>query len=151
MHRVRRATALLALVVAPAAAAGAQHPTQQAVPDSATSAALAMLAQAQADGQMAATNVGTGGWFGGGFAGGIILGLIGTGATYAFAASSNVELPADKRLGLVSRPTAYQQAYEKAFGDKVRSKRKTSALTGGLLGTATLLVIYFSASSDGGY
>jgi hypothetical protein len=150
MRRACRTLALLALALIPATTA-AQQPTLQATPDSATAAALAMLAQAQVDGQMAATNVGTGGWFGGGFVGGILLGLIGTGATYAFASSSNVELPPDRRLVVVSRPVAYQQAYEKAFGDKVRSKRRTSALTGGLLGTATLLVIYLSAASDSGY
>jgi hypothetical protein len=150
MRLARRTIALLALVLIPAIAA-AQQPAQQAISDSATAAALAMLAQAQVDGQMAAANVGTGGWFGGGFLGGLLLGLIGTGATYAFASSSHVELPPDKQLIVVSRPAAYQQAYTKAFGDKVRSKRKTSALTGGLIGTATLVVVVLSAASDGGY
>jgi hypothetical protein len=150
MRLAGRTIALLALALIPATTA-AQAPTQQAMSDSATAAALAILTQAQAEGQAAAMNVGTGGWFGGGFVGGVLLGLIGTGVTYAFASSSNVEVPPDRRLLVVSRPVAYQQAYEKAFGDKVRSKRKVSALTGGLLGTATLLVIYISAASDGGY
>jgi hypothetical protein len=110
-----------------------------------------MLTQAQAEGQLAATSVGTGAWFGGGFASGLLLGLIGTGVTYAIAANSNAELPPDRRLLVMNQPLAYQQAYEKGFADKVRSKRRTSALTGGLLGTATILVIYLSAISDSGY
>jgi hypothetical protein len=94
---------------------------------------------------MAATNVGTGGWFAGGFASGVILGIIGTGLTWALAANSHVELAPDKRLLISNQPVPYQQAYEMAYGDRVKSKRKTSALTGGLLGTATFLVIYLSA------
>jgi hypothetical protein len=154
MRRVCRTAAFLALVLIPVPAA-AQQPAQQAKPDSATAAAMAaaakFLAQAQAEGQMAATGVGTGGWFGGGFASGLFLGLIGTGVSYALASSSSAELPPDKRLAIVSQPLAYQQSYEKGFADKVRSRRKGSALTGGLLGTATFLVIYLSAMSGNGY
>jgi hypothetical protein len=150
MRRARRAIAFLALVLIPAAVT-AQQPVQQAAPDSATAAALAMLAQAQLAGQTAAMSVGSGGWFGGGFVSGVFLGLIGTGVSYALASSSSAELPPDRRLTITSQPLAYQQAYEKGFADKVRSKRKSSALTGGLLGTATFLVIYLSATSSNGY
>lgn len=154
MRRACRTATLVALVLIPARVA-AQQPAQQAKPDSATVAAMTaaatLLAQAQAEGQMAAVGVGTGGWFGGGFASGLLLGLIGTGVSYALASSSNAELPPDRRLVITSQPLAYQQAYEKGFADKVRSKRRTSALTGGLLGTATILVIYLSAAADGGY
>jgi hypothetical protein len=56
------------------------------------------------------------------------------------------ELVPDKRLLIASQPITYQHMYEKAYGDKVKSKRKSSALTGGLLGTATVLVIHLSAT-----
>jgi hypothetical protein len=134
-----------------------QPPVQQGKADStavvAQAAALAatFLAQAQVDGQAAATNVGTGGWLAGGYVSGVVLGLIGTAVTWAVAGNTNVELVPDKRLLIANQPLAYQQVYEKAYGDKVRSKRKSSALTGGLLGTATFLVIYLSATSGGGY
>ena len=135
--------AAVALLAPPAAA---QQAAQQGKSDSAAMAAAAtLLAQAHADGGMAATNVGTGGWFGGGFASGVFLGLIGTGVTWAIAANSNVELPLDKRLLITSQPVTYQHVYEKSFADKVKSKRKSSALTGGLLGTATFVLIYLSA------
>ncbi len=47
--------------------------------------------------------------------------------------------------------TALLQRLSRSFTDKVRSKRKGSALTGGLLGTATFLVMYLSAMSADGY
>jgi hypothetical protein len=147
--------AALVLLAAPVAAQqpAQQQPAQQGTLDSAAVAAqaAALVAQAHGDGQMAAANVGTGGWFAGGFASGVVLGLIGTGITWAIAANSAVEVPPDKRLLLANKPVAYQQLYEKAYGDKVKSKRKISGITGGLLGTATFLVIYLSAMSGDGY
>ncbi len=107
--------------------------------------------QATAEGQAAAANIGSSGWFAGGFASGVVLGLIGTGITWALAANSQVEVAPDKRLLISSRSATYQQLYEKAYGDKVKSKRKVSALTGGLLGTATILVVYLSAMASDGY
>jgi len=154
----------LALLAAPLAAqqpapqppsqpAARQQPSQQGVLDSAAVAAqaAALLTQAHAEGEMAAANVGSSGWFAGGVASGVLLGLIGTGVTWALAANSRVEVAPDKRLLISSRSVTYQQLYEKAYGDKVKSKRKTSALTGGLLGTATFLVIYLSATSGDSY
>jgi hypothetical protein len=141
--------AALAFLASPLAS---QEPAQQSKSDSLTAAqvsqaAATLLAQAQADGNMAAMNVGTGGWFAGGLVSGVLLGLIGTGVSWAVAANSNVDLPPDKRLLITSQPITYQQVYEKSFGDKVKSKRRSSALTGGLLGTATFVLIYLSASS----
>jgi len=136
----------LTLLLTPVAAA--QQTAQQGQADSVAAAAAALIAQAQTEGALAATNVGTGGWFAGGFASGVVLGLIGTGVTWAIAGSSDATLPADRRLLIANRPTAYQQFYEKSYGDKVKSKRKTSALVGGLVGTATFLVIYLSASAN---
>jgi len=151
--------AALALIAAPLAAQQppqqqpTQQPSQQGALDSAAVAAqaAALVIQATAEGQAGAANVGSSGWFAGGFASGLVLGLIGTGITWALAANSHVDLATDKRLLISSRSTTYQQLYEKAYGDKVKSKRKVSALTGGLLGTATILAIYLSATSGDGY
>jgi hypothetical protein len=144
-HSLLSALTTLSLL-APAVAA--QQPAQQGRRDSAAVAnpaasSAALYAQAQADGRLAAASVGTGGWAIGGF----FVGLIGTGVSWALAGSSGVELPPDKRLHLASQPIEYQQAYEKSFADKVRSKRKSSALTNGLLGTSLFLTIFFSATS----
>jgi hypothetical protein len=154
MRRVCRAAALVGLVLIPTRASG-QQPRPTSEPDSANAAAVAaaaaMLTRAQVEGQAAAASVRTGGWFGGGLASGLLLGVIGAGITYAIASTGNVELPPDKRLLILSQSTSYQQAYEKGFADKVRSKRRASALTGGLLGAATGLVIYLIVASDSGY
>ena len=123
------------LAVAPA------HAQVQQASAPAPSADAELMARAQLDGKAAAATVGSAGWFGGGFVGGLVAGLIGTGVTYAIAASSNVEVPAERRLLIVSQPATYQQMFEKGYADKVKSKRKSSALTGGLLGTATLVAI----------
>lgn len=141
------ALALAATAATPAAAqqATAAPPTagpvvQQGVVSS------ELLAKARLDGEMAAMNVGTGGWFGGGLASGVLLGLIGTGVTWAAAGSSNAALPADRQLLLASQPVEYRQLYEKAYADKVKSKRKSSALKGGLVGTAAFVLLVASAS-----
>jgi hypothetical protein len=139
------------LLLAPLAAA--QEPAQQGKLDSASAAAAAAaaLAQGKADGQAAAATVGTESWYFGGFLSGLLVGLIGTGVSYALAASSGVELPPERRLLVSSQAAPYQQAYEKAYVGKVKSKRKSNALTGGLLGTATFLTIYFSIVNNNSY
>jgi hypothetical protein len=137
-------------LLAPAAAA--QQPAQQGRRDSLSvgepaAASAALFAQAQSDGRVAAASVGTGRWAIGGFASGFFVGLIGTGVSWALAGSTNAEVPPEKRLLIASQPIAYQQAYEKGFADKVRSNRKSAALTNGLLGTALFLTIFVSATS----
>jgi hypothetical protein len=148
-HSFLGALTALALL---APAAGAQQPAQQGRRDSvavadAAAASAALFAHAQSDGRMAAASVGTGRWAIGGFASGFLVGLVGTGVSWALARSSGVELPPDKRLLIDSQPITYQQAYEKGFADKVRSNRKSAALTNGLLGTALFLTIFVSATS----
>lgn len=93
-------------------------------------------------------NVGTGGWFGGSLVSGVFLGLIGTGVSWGVAAASNVEMPPDKKLLITNPDPTYKAFAEKAYGDKVRSKRQSAALKGGLLGTAAFVVLY--AASSGG-
>jgi hypothetical protein len=148
-HSFLSALTALALL-APAGAA--QQLAQQGRRDSVTvadpaAASGALLAQAQSDGRIAAASVGTGRWAIGGFASGFLVGLIGTGVSWGLARSSSAELPPDKRLLIASQPITYQQAYEKGFADKVRSNRKSAALTNGLLGTALFLTIFVSTTS----
>lgn len=136
------------LVAAPLSAQQQPAPQQSGQPAPAASTEAELIARAQLDGQNAAMNVGTGGWATGGFVSGLFVGLIGTGVTWAMAGSSNVELPPDKRLQIASSPASYQQLYERAFAEKVKSKRKSSALKGGLLGTATFVLLIVSASGS---
>lgn len=106
-----------------------------------------MLAKARLEGQSAAQNAG--GWFGRSVAIGVFTGLIGTAVTYGVAANSGVELPAEKKLEIAGQPAAYQEHYEKAYADKVRSKRKSTALGGGILGTAAFVVLLVSSAGSG--
>jgi hypothetical protein len=84
------------------------------------------------------------GWMAGGFVSGILLGLIGTGVAWAMASSSTVE---------VSRVPEGLDAscYRDGYTSKAKSKNSTNALTGGLLGTAVLIVLVVSATSGSSY
>ena len=125
---------------------------QQSQPAGATQAGTPTVADAMAqgrlDGSVAAQSVGTGGWMAGGVVTGLLTGLIGTAVIWAVAGSSDVSVPADRRLQIASQPPTYQQSYEAGFGEKLKSKRKAAALGGGLLGTAAFVLLYVSATAD---
>jgi hypothetical protein len=104
-----------------------------------------LVAKAQLEGQAAAKSVGTAGWFGSGVASGVLLGLIGTGVTWAIAGSSDVNLPPEQKLLVANQPVAFQLFYEKEYAAKVKSRRKSSALKGGLIGTAAFVLLYASS------
>ena len=149
---MRRALAVVVsalVLLGPRFAAAQQTKPDSAAADQALIAAATLLAQARADGQTAGASVGTGGWFGGGFVSGLVLTFLGTGIAYAVAADSKVELRPDQRLLIASRPFAYQQAYDEGFRDKVKSKRKSSALKGGLVATSAWVVLFIVASASG--
>jgi flavin-dependent dehydrogenase len=99
-------------------------------------------------GRAAGERVGTGGTFVGGFAGGFFLGLIGTGIAYAVASGSDAQLPALDAARLAQATADYQLAFRQGFEERVRSRRKGAALTGGLLGTATIVVLLLSATGN---
>jgi hypothetical protein len=97
------------------------------------------------DGSVRAEAVSTTGYLVGGFASGFLLGLIGTGITYAIAASNDAPLLAHDRLLVADRSPEYVQGYQTAFTDRVRHRRKQAGLTGGLLGTATIVMLVLSS------
>jgi hypothetical protein len=118
---------------------------QQPAPAALSSnASAAELAKARLDGEVAATNAG--GWFGRSVVIGALSGIIGTTITYAVAASSTPQLPTEKKLAIADKPQDVQVMYEKGYADKVRSKRKSTALGGGLLGTAAFVAFVFSGN-----
>jgi hypothetical protein len=53
------------------------------------------------------------------------------------AASFDVTVPATTRAILPEKDPSYMQAYEASYGEEVKSKRKSSPLVGGVIGTAT--------------
>ena len=86
----------------------------------------------------------TGSYFGG-FAGGLFFGLIGTGIAYAV--QSKPDLEPEQTILLKDKSPEYQMFYTDAYKGDVQKKKRSSALVGGLVGTAILVVVIVSASS----
>lgn len=47
-----------------------------------------------------------------------------------------------------SQPSDYQNAYSAGYSQKLKSRRKSAALGGGLLGTAAFVLLVLSASGS---
>ncbi|MEX2179222.1 MAG: hypothetical protein WD801_10960 [Gemmatimonadaceae bacterium] len=77
-----------------------------------------LMARGQVEGQSAAESVGTGGWMAGGVVTGLLTGLIGTVVIWAVAGSSDVSVPADRRIYIVEQPAVYQQSYQAGYGQQ---------------------------------
>ena len=118
---------------------------QQPVATVSSQSAEVTMAKARLDGEIAALN--TGGWFGRSVVIGAVTGILGTAVTYAVAATSTPELPADKKLAIADKTPDQQAMYEKGFADKVRARRKSTSLKGGLLGSVVFLVLVGSSGS----
>lgn len=117
-------------------------------PSTGTGGTAEEMARGRLDGQVAAQNVGSGGWFIGGVATGALTGLIGTAVIWVAAGSSDVSVPADRRLQIINQNSIYQQSFESGFGERLKAQRKRSALRGGLLGTAAFVVWYLASLSS---
>jgi hypothetical protein len=84
------------------------------------------------------------GWMGGGLLSGVVLGLIGTGVIWAMATSSTAQ---PDRV-----PDGVESAcYRAGYSARAKSINTSSALTGGLIGTAVFLVLVLSATSGSTY
>ena len=101
---------------------------------------------AKARGEADAENAGGGGYMGCGLAGGFLLGLIGLGVTYATASGSRVEMPQTIMLDS-SRSDSYKLCYMEGYRAKAIQKRKSAALTGGLIGTLIAVGVVVGLSS----
>src|SRR5688572_30400858 len=99
----------------------AQQEQPVAVTQSSASSSAEIMARGRLDGQANAQSVGTGGWMAGGVVTGLLTGLIGTAVIWAVAGSSDVSVPADRRLQVANEPAQYQQSYEAGFGEKLKS------------------------------
>jgi hypothetical protein len=137
------AVTLCVLLVLGALPAYAQDPAAAPPPSPTDSSAAAAVLHLRA---LAETR-GTGGRFAGGFASGLLLGLIGTGIVYAIAGSDDTSIPALEATRLSTASPTYSLAFQQGYSERLKSRRRSSALTGGLLGTLTVVVIYVSATS----
>lgn len=149
-HKAVNAKAILLAILFGASSLFAQQSNPAGVTQASASASAStaeLTAKGQLDGQAAAQSVGTGGWMGGGVVTGLFTGLIGTAVIWAVAGSSDVSVPADRKVTIAAEPSVYQSAYESSYGQKLKSRRKGAALGGGLIGTAAFVLLYISASS----
>ena len=124
--------------------AGTQSATSSGAAASSDASGVAV---AVAEGRELAESEGMGGWFAGGVASGLVLGLIGTAVITIAANNTSNNVPASQQSILATKPPDYSQAFARGYREKLKSKKRASALTGGLLGTAVVLVIYASAQA----
>jgi hypothetical protein len=110
-----------------------------------------LIAKGSLDGKVAANSRGTGSYFAGGVGYGVLLGLIGTGIGYVLAGHDNVNLPTNQPFMFSDSSETYRRAFTQAYADRVKAKRKSSALAGGLTGTAIIVVVVASIVSSQGY
>ena len=94
-------------------------------------------------GKLDARATNTGGSFVGGFCGGVVLGLIG--AAIVVVAQSEPEPPPLALIELQTDECRY--AYLEAYHSAGKSKKQSSAILGGLLGTVVIVTILLSSSN----
>lgn len=143
MSSVRMFAVILLAALVAAAPIGAQ-PT----PPAPAGITAESVAKAKLDGEMMAMNAP--GWFGRGTVIGFLAGPIGIAVGYAIAASSDAELPADKKVIVAKEPVELQAVYEKSYADQVRRKRKSTINRGGWTGFAALVGLVIISGSSGG-
>jgi len=110
-----------------------------------------IVARASLDGARTADMRGTGSHFAGGFVGGVLLGLIGTVIAYASADADAPDVPIKPPPIYADTSATYLLAFRRGYDDRLRARRKSAALGGGLLGTAVAVVAvvsYLNSQSD---
>ena len=93
-------------------------------------------------GQLAGRELKVGGWFRGGLVSGMLLTFAGTGAAYVAATSSSVNLSTPQQVMIAHEARRYQRGYEAGYKRAIRSRRMSSALRGGLMGTGIALAFF---------
>jgi hypothetical protein len=129
--------AFLMFAVSPVLAQQQPQPSEKSSVDAKT------MADGMVTGQMLADQQGTGGSFVGGLAGGVFLGLIGT--AIAYVAQGPADLPAVQLVEAQKYGSEYTLGLQQGFAEKSKKKKKSSALMGGLLGTAAFVAVLAGA------
>ena len=132
------------LQAAPSKMTGSDQPIVQPTPADASETA----ATAAAAGRELAESQSSAGWFVGGLASGVALGLIGTAIIYAAASNSGATMPSAQQSVLATKSPLYSESFTRSFREQMKSRHKSSAVGGGLLGTAAFVVIYLSAQGQ---
>lgn len=129
-HTARTLFVLLALALAAGAPASAQAPAAPRAP------ADSVFQDGIHEGATTAQAAGTAVWTLGGFVGGAMLGPVGAGLAYALASGSASALPDPVVTRIAKKEAHFQRGYQQAYSDKLTTRRRSSALVGGLTGTA---------------
>jgi hypothetical protein len=146
---VRRSVLSALAVLGAAGGLHAQQPVPSTERDTTAAVSLAPTAtprdSAALGGQrgvQAARNETTSQWIFRGFLGGVTFGPLGAGVAYAAANNSGVALTPQYRMLLLQEGgAAYATAYQDAYAESLRARRKRAAVTGGVLGTAALAAV----------
>jgi hypothetical protein len=138
---MRRSIIAISALIALSTPLAAQQSTQ--APEKSSAPAVKTMADGMVTGQMLAEQQGTGGSFVGGLAGGVLLGLIGT--AIAYVAQGPADLPATHLVEAQKYGGEYTLGLQQGFAEKSKKKKKSSALAGGLLGTAAFVAVVLGA------
>ena len=98
------------------------------------------------DGKIAAEGRGTAGSFLGGFTCGILTGLVGTGILWGITRGDSP--PYELKAKIRSKGTDYREGFIQGYKERTKQKKRGARLGGGLLGTAGILALIFSASDS---
>jgi len=97
------------------------------------------------DGEASASeNYSGGGWFAAGLGGGFLLGLLGGGIIVGISQSGTVEPPTMHKMGVLDKSSKYKMGFYDGYSKKAKKKRLTYSITGGLLGTAVIVMVILS-------
>lgn len=131
--------ALCATLVLAASPAYAQDPPPAPAP--APAAVDSSSAAGVLQGRALANRQGMGPRFFGGYASGFFLGFLGAGIAYLVAGSDDTPVPPPEATQLSTATPTYSLAYQQGYAERLKARRRSSALKGGLLGTLTITVL----------
>lgn len=99
-------------------------------------------------GRLAAERRSMGGRFAGGFASGLFLAFFGMGMTYVIAGSDDACPPVWDAPQLATTSPTYELAFRQGYAERLKSRRRSSALKGGILGTLAVVVLVVASASN---
>jgi hypothetical protein len=119
----------------------AQSPQMPSAGNDEAPATADVVARARLDGSLAANKRRTRAYFAGGVVSGATLAYVGTAIAYVTAGHAKVGLPTAQQRTIADSSETYRHAFTDAYARRVKQKRKSSALAGGVAGTAIMLII----------
>lgn len=88
-------------------------------------------------------------WFAAGVGGGFILGPVGAGLAVGVAETRRTPLPPHQESWLAAADQVYSEVFARAYRERLRARRRRSAIVGGALGTVALGVLIYNWRETG--